>query len=89
MQDDRDLVLADFSDATTIDSTTLSVLLNAHRRLTRRGGALALVVTDGAINRVLEVTLLNRTFDVHDSRETALATLEEAASREPDRDASG
>lgn len=74
-QEGHDLILADLSRATMIDSTTLAVLLDAHRRLAGRGGALALVITSPAINRILEVTLMDQTLDVHTSREDALVGL--------------
>jgi anti-anti-sigma factor len=65
-----DLTRLDF-----IDSTGLSVLLNAKRRLTRRGRGFALVCPPGHIRRILKVTQLLDTLDCHASREDALGAL--------------
>src|SRR5215212_8511694 len=58
-----DLTRLDF-----IDSTGLSVLLNAKRRLTRRGRGFALACPPGHVRRILEVTQLLDTLDCHASR---------------------
>lgn len=69
----RTKLVLDFSAVAFIDSTGLSVLLNALRRITRRDGALALVCTNPTVLRLFEITRLNSTFDIVGSREDALA----------------
>ena len=71
--DDKTSLVLDFTRVEFIDSTGLSVLLNGLRRLTRRGGSLALVCTNPTVLRLFEITRLDSTFDIVATREEALA----------------
>jgi anti-sigma B factor antagonist len=66
-------LVLDFTDVEFIDSTGLSVLLNALRRLTRRQGALSVVCTNPTVLRLFEITRLDSTFDIVPTRDEALA----------------
>jgi anti-sigma B factor antagonist len=66
-------LVLDFTDVAFIDSTGLSVLLNALRRLTRSQGALSLVCTNPTVLRLFEITRLDSTFDIVATREEAVA----------------
>jgi anti-sigma B factor antagonist len=68
-------LVVELSDLSFIDSTGLSVLLNAKRRLTRRGRAFAIVCPPGHVRRILEVTKLLETLSCHDSRDDALGAV--------------
>lgn len=57
----------DLRAVTFLDSTALSVMVGAHKRLARAGGALEVVVGASAVRRILEVTGLNRVFRVRDA----------------------
>ena len=70
---DRTRLVLDFSGVEFIDSTGLSVLLNALRRLTRRQGSLSLVCTNPTVLRLFEITRLDSTFHIVASRDEALA----------------
>jgi len=65
-------VVLDFSEVGFIDSTGLSVLLNALRRVNRAGGALSVVCTNPTVLRLFEITRLDETFDIVDTRDAAL-----------------
>jgi anti-sigma B factor antagonist len=67
------LLVVDLSEATFIDSMTLGVLLGALKQLRPAGGAVSIVCTDPHIRRIFEITLLDRVFAMHESREKALA----------------
>ena len=69
--DDDARLLLDPSGVTFIDSTALSVMVSAHKRLRRHGHALA-VVAGASVQRILAITGLDRVFDVHDTRTDAL-----------------
>ncbi|HYD11028.1 MAG TPA: STAS domain-containing protein [Acidimicrobiales bacterium] len=56
----------DLRTVTFLDSTALSVMVGAHKRLARDGGALEVRTAGGAVRRVLEVTGLDRVFRVTD-----------------------
>ena len=71
--DGKTALVLDFSRVEFIDSTGLSVLLNGLRRLTRRKGSLVLVCTNPTVLRLFEITRLDSTFDIVDTREQALA----------------
>lgn len=66
-------LVLDFAGVEFIDSTGLSVLLNALRRVTRRDGSLSLVCTNPTVLRLFEITRLDSTFDIVASRGEALA----------------
>jgi anti-anti-sigma factor len=65
-------VVVDLTEVGFIDSTGLSVLLNALRRITRAGGTLSLVCTNPTVMRLFEVTKMDTTFTIVDSRDAAL-----------------
>jgi anti-sigma B factor antagonist len=72
-----DLVL-DLSAVTFIDSTGLSVLLNALRAVTRQGGRLALACANPTVLRLFEITHLNTTFALHPTLGAAVADVQSA-----------
>jgi anti-sigma B factor antagonist len=68
-------VVLDLADVTFIDSTGLSVLLNGLRRVTRRGGRMAIVCTNPTVLRLFEITRLDTTFEIVRSRREALRAV--------------
>jgi anti-sigma B factor antagonist len=72
-------VVLDLSGVEFIDSTGLSVLLNALRRVTRRGGRMALVCSNPTVLRLFEITRLDSTFDIQPSVDTAVERVRAAA----------
>ena len=74
-----DSLVLDLSEVEFIDSTGLSVLLNVLRRVTQRGGALVIVCTNPTVLRLFEITRLESTFDIVETREEALARVRSSA----------
>lgn len=72
LADGRTAIVLDLTDVGFIDSTGLSVLLNALRRITRARGRLALVCTSPTVLRLFTITKLDTTFDIVATREDAL-----------------
>ena len=68
-------VVIDMTGVDFIDSTGLSVLLNALRRVTRQQGTLALAVSNPTVLRLFEITRLDSTFDILPDREAAIARV--------------
>ena len=68
-------LVLDLSRVDFIDSTGLSVLLNALRRITRRGGQLVLVCSNPTVLRLFEITRLDTTFDIQPTLDDALNRL--------------
>jgi anti-sigma B factor antagonist len=66
-------LVIDLSEATFIDSMTLGVLLGAVKRLRPTGGKVTIVCVDPHIRRIFEITLLDRVFSLHASRDEARA----------------
>lgn len=67
-------LIIDFSRTTFIDSTVLGILISARRRLAEAGGQeIALVVTDRNVIKVLEITHLDRIFEIFPDLESASA----------------
>lgn len=67
-----ELLVVDLANVTFIDSMTLGVLLGASKRMRPRGGQLRLVVSEPSVRKIFEITLLDRVFDLHASREDAI-----------------
>ncbi|MCW2985777.1 MAG: hypothetical protein JWR63_3347 [Conexibacter sp.] len=74
----RTSLVLDLTGVTFIDSTGLSILLNALRRVTRAGGRMALVCSNPTVLRLFEITRLDSTFDIHAELEPAVAAVQEA-----------
>jgi anti-sigma B factor antagonist len=68
----RTRLVLDFGDVAFIDSTGLSVLLNALRRLTRTGGSMVLACSNPTVLRLFEITRLDATFDIVPTRDAAV-----------------
>jgi anti-sigma B factor antagonist len=73
-------LVVDMSDTTFIDSTTLGVLLSVVKCVRPDGGAIVLVCPDRNVQRIFEITLLDRVFAIVDTRDEALAELASSAS---------
>jgi anti-sigma B factor antagonist len=69
-------VVLDLTELSFMDSTGMSVLLNARRRLTRQGRQLLVVCPSGPVMRLFELTSLIDTLRVHPSKNAALAAIE-------------
>ena len=65
-------VVVDLTETTFVDSMTLGVLLGSMKRLGTAGGRLELVVPKPDIRRIFEITMLDRVFELHLSRDQAL-----------------
>jgi anti-sigma B factor antagonist len=68
----RSNVVVDLRATTFIDSSSLGVLIGAHRRLKLRGGALVVVCDNEAIVKTFRITGLDGVFTLVPSLEDAL-----------------
>lgn len=68
VEDEPRQVVIDLTDATFLDSMALGVLLGAKRDLAARDARLDVVVSNPDLQRVFEITMLDRVFDLHESR---------------------
>jgi anti-sigma B factor antagonist len=71
-------LVIDLTRLSFIDSTGLSVLLNAKRRLSRRDRGFAIVCPPGHVHRILEMMQLLDALGCHGSAEEAYGSLAEA-----------
>jgi anti-anti-sigma factor len=69
----RRFVVIDLGEVRYIDSSTLSVMLAAHRRLAARGGRLVTICSDPFVTRVFEIAGLTQVLSVTRSRREALS----------------
>jgi anti-sigma B factor antagonist len=67
-------LIVDLEGVDFMDSTALSVMVGAHKRLQRSGAGLVLVCTRPQLLRVLDLTGLARVFSVHPELAGALAS---------------
>ena len=70
----RDIVV-DLTRTTFIDSTALSVLVEATKRLRPGGGRIALVCVDQNLVKIFRITALDRLFPLFSSRAEAVRSL--------------
>ena len=68
----RSNVVVDLSETTFIDSSSLGVLIGAHRRLKLRGGSLVVVCDNDAIVKTFRITGLDGVFTLVRSLDDAL-----------------
>jgi len=78
--DGKQNVVVDLTQLEFLDSTGLGALIGAHRRATENGGSLRLVVREGPILRLLNITGLIRVLAVYHSLDDALADRGRVAS---------
>src|SRR5947207_5630174 len=69
----RSHVIVDLTATTFIDSSSLGVLIGAHRRLKLRGGALVVVCDNDAIAKTFKITGLDGVFTIAPTVKAALA----------------
>ena len=65
-------VVVDLTATTFIDSSSLGVLIGAHRRLRRQSGSLVIVCTSDAIAKTFRITGLDSVFTIVPSLDEAL-----------------
>jgi anti-sigma B factor antagonist len=68
-------VVLDLTGVEFIDSTGLSVLLNALRRLTRVRGAMVIACANPTVLRLFEITKLDSTFEILPNCDDAIDRL--------------
>ena len=64
-------LVVDLTQLEFLDSTGLGALIGAHRRANEQGGSLRLIVSEGPIARLLNITGLIRVLHVYPSLEDA------------------
>ena len=69
----RSNLIVDLTQTTFIDSSSLGVLIGAHRRLKLRGGALLVVCDSEAIAKTFKITGLDGVFTLAGSVDAALS----------------
>src|SRR5919112_844037 len=73
IDDGRSRLVVDLTETTFIDSSSLGVLIGAHRRLKLRGGALLVVCDNEAISKTFKITGLDGVFTLARSVDEALS----------------
>ena len=71
----RDAVVVDLMATTFIDSSSLGVLISAHRRLTGRDGRLVIACDVVAVLNTFKITGLDSVLEITKDRNAALAAL--------------
>ena len=69
----RSNLVVDLSETTFIDSSSLGVLIGAHRRLKLRGGSLVVVCDNEAITKTFKITGLDGVFTIAPTVDDALS----------------
>lgn len=77
--DGRGPVVVDLCGVPFMDSTGLHLMLNLLRRLTRQRRRLTVACRNNGVRRLFELTRLDGTFDLYETRDEALAALDRAS----------
>ena len=72
----REVVVVDLAGTTFIDSSSLGVLISAHRRLRQRDGRLIIACDVAPVLNTFKITGLDTVLELHRDREAALAARE-------------
>lgn len=83
----RDIVVVDLTETSFIDSSSLGVLISAHRRLGQRDGRLIVASDVKAVRTTFKITGLDTVLEVVPDRGTALSVAGEGPAPTPDRHA--
>jgi anti-sigma B factor antagonist len=70
--DGRSQLIIDLDDVGLLDSTALGVLVGGLKRSRTEGGDVRLVCTQPRIRRVLEITRLDKSFELYESVDDAV-----------------
>lgn len=77
-------LIVDLSQATFMDSTALTSLVNCFDSLRKQGGGkLAIVATDPRMRALFDVARLDRDFQIYETRADALAAASAISDAEP------
>jgi len=71
-QDTQPKLLISFANVDHLSSAALGALITIHNRLKAKGGQLRLAEIDPQIHEVFVITKLNKLFEIHESRQSAL-----------------
>lgn len=71
-------LIIDLSNVTYLNSTAIGVLIHGHTSYARRNWQLKLCGINKKIDSIFVITKLTLVFDVHDTREAALASFTQA-----------
>jgi anti-sigma B factor antagonist len=68
-------IVLDLTKVTYLDSAGVGAIVSCSKRAADRAAVMRLVVADGPVRRVLELTHLDRAFDIFGSAEEAVKTI--------------
>jgi anti-sigma B factor antagonist len=68
-------IIVDLAETTFLDSSALSVLMGALKRLRSRGGALAIVNLNENLTRIFKITALDQIFTILPTRDAAIEAV--------------
>jgi len=57
-------IIIDLTNVKLVSSSALGTLIAMQRRIKRKGGDIRLVITENEVLRVMQITLLNRVFQI-------------------------
>lgn len=80
MQDGARFIVLDFTGLRYICSSALGVMIASKRKIRRREGDIRLVVQDGDVARVFRITLLDRVFQFHETKQAAVSAFNQTSS---------
>ena len=77
LNDEKFHIVVDLTEVKHICSTALGVLVSMKRRLRRNNGDIKIAVVEGDVKNLLQITMLDRVFELHDSQDMAVKACNE------------
>lgn len=77
LSDQHYKIVLDLTKAKHICSTALGVLVSMKRRLRRNNGDIKIAIEEGDVKNLLQITMLDRVFELHENSESALKASSE------------
>jgi anti-anti-sigma factor len=68
-------IIIDLTNVKHICSSALGILIAMERKVKRKGGDIRLVITETEVLRVLQITLLNRVFQIYGTLKEAIESF--------------
>lgn len=77
LDEKKRFIIVDLSGVNHICSSALGILISMKRRMKKRDGDIKLVIVDGDVRSLIEITMLDRVFQIYETVDAAQKTFDD------------